>query len=69
MVGLLAREIPARFKQPGQLLDWGLWRYPPGVLDYLKYPVCVLANRFVEASGFEPRVSLREIFASMRERR
>jgi UDP-glucose 4-epimerase len=52
-----------------RMFDWGMWRYPPGVLDYLKYPVCVLGDRFNEAAHFQPRVSLREIFASMRNRR
>jgi UDP-glucose 4-epimerase len=52
-----------------RLFRWGAWGYPPGVLDYLKYPVCVTGRHFVENAHFEPQISLREIFASMRERR
>jgi UDP-glucose 4-epimerase len=52
-----------------QLFRWGLWPYPPGMLDYLKYPVSLDGSRFVEATGFEPRVSLREIFETMRQER
>jgi len=52
-----------------RLFAWGLWNYPPGVIDYLRYPVCVSGARFVEATGYRPKVSLREMFASMRRRR
>ncbi len=48
---------------------WGLWPYPPGMLDYLRYPISLSGERFREATEFKPRVSLREIFASMRSRR
>jgi UDP-glucose 4-epimerase len=49
-----------------RLFEWGVWGYPPGVLDYLRYPVCVTGRRFVEATGHRPKVSLREMFASVR---
>jgi UDP-glucose 4-epimerase len=52
-----------------QLFDWGIWNYPPGVVDYLRFPVSVSGKRFTEATGFVPRVSLREIFAAMRAAR
>ncbi len=48
---------------------WGLWPYPPGMLDYLKFPISLSGERFREATEFKPSVSLREIFASMRARR
>jgi UDP-glucose 4-epimerase len=51
----------------GRLFDWGLWPYPPGMLDYLKYPISLAGERFQEATEFKPQVSLREIFASMRQ--
>lgn len=50
-----------------QLFRWGLWPYPPGILDYLKYPVSLDGRRFREETGFEARVSLREIFETMRQ--
>lgn len=48
---------------------WGLWPYPPGTLDYLKYPISLSGRRFEEATEFKPQVSLRETFASMRRKR
>ena len=45
------------------------WHYPPGAIDYLRYPVCASGKRFEEATGFKPRVSLREMFGSTRRRR
>jgi len=49
--------------------EWGIWHYPPGAIDYLRYPVCVSGRRFEEATGFRPKVSLREMFDNMRRRR
>ncbi|MDH4016159.1 MAG: NAD-dependent epimerase/dehydratase family protein, partial [Actinomycetota bacterium] len=46
--------------------NWGLWPYPPGMLDYLRYPISLSGERFREATEFTPQVSLREIFRSMR---
>jgi len=48
---------------------WGLWPYPPGMLDYLKYPISVSGERFKNETEFQPQVSLREIFRSMRRKR
>jgi UDP-glucose 4-epimerase len=61
--GPIAQAVCQRF------FDWGVWHYPPGVIDYLRYPVTVAGRRFREATGFEPKVSLQELFAIMRERR
>ncbi|MBW2230913.1 MAG: NAD-dependent epimerase/dehydratase family protein [Deltaproteobacteria bacterium] len=58
-----ARMICQRF------FEWGVWSFPPGLVDYLRFPVSVSGKPFAEATGFEPRVSLREIFASMRDAR
>jgi len=49
-----------------RLFEWGIWGYPPGVIDYLRYPVCVSGDRFVEATDHRPKVSLREMLASVR---
>jgi UDP-glucose 4-epimerase len=56
---LLARPLIAR------LFRWGLLPFPPGALDYLKYPVTVSGDRFNEATGFRPLFGLEEIFQSV----
>ena len=40
--------------------------YPPGALDYLKFPITVAGDRFVEATGFRPLFGLEETFQSLR---
>jgi UDP-glucose 4-epimerase len=45
---------------------WGRWPYPPGVIDFLKYPVTLSGKRFVDATGFRPLFGLEEIFHSVR---
>jgi len=61
--------IPEPVMRPlfDQLFRAGLFPWPAGVLDFMKYPVTLDGSRFEAASGFQPRVGLREIFASMRE--
>ena len=49
-----------------RLFRWGLLPYPPGAIDYLKYPITVSGNRFVDATNFRPLFSLEEIFQSLR---
>jgi UDP-glucose 4-epimerase len=49
-----------------RLFRWGMIPYPPGAIDYLKYPVTVSGTRFVEATNFRPLFSLEEIFHSVR---
>ncbi|MEN8181563.1 MAG: NAD-dependent epimerase/dehydratase family protein [Myxococcota bacterium] len=49
-----------------QMFRWGRWPYPAGVLDYLKYPVTLSGQRFIEATGFRPLFGLEEIFHSVR---
>jgi UDP-glucose 4-epimerase len=70
-VGATAWPIPGPLLHAvcRRLFESGIWRYPPGVLDYLRYPVCVSGRRFTEATGYRPKVSLHETFASMRGRR
>lgn len=69
-VGATAWPIPGPiFESVGRrLFERGIWGYPPGAIDYLRYPVCVSGRRFVEATGHVPKVSLREMFGSMRRR-
>ncbi|HEY5658322.1 MAG TPA: NAD-dependent epimerase/dehydratase family protein [Myxococcota bacterium] len=49
-----------------RLYGWGLVPYPPGAIDYLKFPVTVSGKRFADASGFSCRFGLEEIFESVR---
>jgi UDP-glucose 4-epimerase len=44
----------------------GLLPFPSGMLDYLKYPVTLSGQRFVEATNFRCLFGLPEIFDSMR---
>jgi UDP-glucose 4-epimerase len=59
--------LPEQLVRPmlRRLFDWGLWPYPEGALDYLKYPVTLSGNRFVDATGFQPLFGLEEIFRSV----
>jgi hypothetical protein len=56
---LLRPSIDAAFRL-------GLFPYPSGALDYIKYPVTLSGRRFVEATNFRPLFSLEEIFHSVR---
>ena len=47
-------------------LPLGLFPYPSGAIDYIKYPVTLSGERFVEATSFRPLFSLEEIFHSVR---
>ena len=49
-----------------RLFRAGLSSYPPGVLDYLKYPVTLSGRRFQQATQFRCLYGLREIFDSVR---
>lgn len=49
-----------------RLFNLGLWPYPTGALDYLKYPVTLSGKRFVDATNFRPLFGLDEIFHSVR---
>jgi len=56
----IARPLLAR------LYDAGLFPFPPGAIDYIKYPCTLSGDRFVAATGFRPIFGLREIFRSIR---
>lgn len=49
-----------------RLFRMGLFPYPAGAIDYLKYPVTLSGQRFLDATGFRPLFSLEEIFHSVR---
>jgi UDP-glucose 4-epimerase len=64
----MAIALPEFAMRPlfARLFRWGLVPYPPGAIDYLKYPVTVSGARFQRATHFRCRFGLEEIFASVR---
>ena len=48
-----------------RLFGWGAIPYPAGAIDYLKFPITLSGERFVEATNFHPRFGLEEIFQSL----
>ncbi len=67
--GGTALPLPEPVMRPlfDRLFRWGLLPYPPGAIDYLKYPVTVSGDRFTDATGFRPLFGLEEIFQSVRQ--
>jgi UDP-glucose 4-epimerase len=59
----LARTFVAR------LFDLGLYPFPPGAIDFIKYPCTVSDRRLRAATGFEPKWTLHDIFAQLRVER
>jgi hypothetical protein len=49
-----------------RLFKLGVIPYPPGAIDYLKFPITLSGARFVEATNFRPLFGLEEIFHSLR---
>lgn len=47
----------------------GFARVPQGAIDFLKFPCTVDGSRFVRATGFVPKHSLKQTIRSMRARR
>lgn len=69
--GGTAVTLPELFARPivRRLFNLGLYRFPPGAIDFIKYPCTVSDSRFIAATGFEPKWSLHDIFAQLREDR
>jgi hypothetical protein len=44
----------------------GLIAYPPGAIDFLKYPITLSGERFANATGFRPLYGLKETLQSVR---
>jgi UDP-glucose 4-epimerase len=63
-----ALPLPEPLMRPvfAQLFRFGLFSYPPGAIDYLKFPITLSGSRFVEATRFRPLFGLEEIFQSLR---
>jgi UDP-glucose 4-epimerase len=66
-VGGRAIPLPEPVVRPlfARMFRWGVWPYPTGAIDYLKYPVTLSGKRFTEATNFRPLFGLEEIFNSM----
>lgn len=65
-----AWPIPEPLFRPGvqMLFGAGIVPWPPGALDYLKYPVTLAGDALAEAIGFKPLFGLEETFRSLRGR-
>lgn len=63
--------LPESVARPfvSRLFQLGLYPFPPGAIDFIKYPCTVSDRRFVAATGFEPQWSLHDIFAQLRDER
>lgn len=64
-----ALTLPEQVARPivRELFELGLYPFPPGAIDFIKYPCTVSDRRFVAATGFKPKWSLHDIFAQLRE--
>ncbi len=63
-----AVSMPEPLMRPlfDRLFRWGLIPYPPGAIDYLKFPITLAGSRYVEATDVSPLFGLEEIFQSVR---
>ena len=63
--------IPESVARPlvRRLFRLGLSPFPPGAIDFIKYPCTVSDRRLRAATGFEPRWNLHDIFAQSRAER
>jgi len=63
-----ALPLPEPLLRPvfAQAFRFGFLPYPPGAIDYLKFPITLSGARFVEATRFRPLFGLEEIFQSLR---
>ena len=62
-----ALSVPEFVMRPvfARLFEMGVIPYPPGAIDYLKFPITLSGERFVEATSFRPLIGLEEIFESL----
>jgi UDP-glucose 4-epimerase len=66
--GGTAFPIPEPVMRPlfDRLFRWGLIPFPPGAIDFLKYPITISGSRFIDATGFRCLFGLEETFQSVR---
>jgi len=67
--GATAIPLPEMLLLPALagLFDFGLFPYPPGALDFLKFPITVSGERFIDVTNFRPQYDLRETLESVRD--
>jgi len=67
--GGTAVPLPELLLRPmfARMFAFGMSPYPPGALDYLKYPITLSGARFVDAASFRPLFSLEETLQSVRQ--
>lgn len=67
-IGGIPIPLPELILRPviGRMFRWGLYPFPPGAMDFAKYPCTLDGDRFRSATAFEPRFSLKETFATVR---
>jgi UDP-glucose 4-epimerase len=68
--GGVAWPIPEPLFRPGvrMLFGAGMAPWPPGAIDYLKYPVTLAGDALAQAIGFKALFGLEETFRSLRGR-
>jgi UDP-glucose 4-epimerase len=49
-----------------RLFRLGVFPFPPGAIDYIKYQCTISGERFVHEAGFRPLFGLKETFRSIR---
>jgi len=60
-------SIPETILRPlvRSLFRMGLVAYPPGAVDFLKYPITLSGERFASATGFQPHYGLKQTLQSV----
>lgn len=66
--GGVALPLPELLLRPAitALFRAGIYPFPPGVIDFAKYPCTLDGTRFREATGFRPRYDLRTTLRALR---
>jgi UDP-glucose 4-epimerase len=66
--GRTSVPLPESITRPAisALFRWGMYPFPPGAIDFAKYPCTLDGSRFESATGFKPLFTLEDIFASVR---
>jgi UDP-glucose 4-epimerase len=65
--GGVAMPLPELLARPAitALFRFGLYSFPAGAIDFVKYPCTIDGTLFRQATGFTPRFELDDIFASV----
>lgn len=66
--GGTAVPLPEALSRPliTRLFRWGVYPFPPGAIDFAKYPCTLDGSRFEAATGYVPSFTLADTFGSMR---